>query len=95
MDFEWDDSKEKKNIKTHKISFTESMSCFFDSEGFQLNDIPHSVKEKRLYWIGKSDKGRILTTYFTKRGQKIRIIGCAEWRKFRRLYYETTKFKKS
>ena len=91
MDFEWDNDKELENIKKHKVSFTEALSSFFDPQGIQLDDLAHSQTEKRSYWIGKSENGRVLTTYFTKRGNNIRIIGSAEWRKFRRLYYETTK----
>jgi len=56
-----------------------------------LVDIKHSAQEKRLYWVGRIFTGRVLTTRFTKRGNKIRIIGSAEWRRFRRLYHETTK----
>ena len=94
MDFEWDKSKEKENIKNHKVDFTESMSTFFDTQGIQLDDVAHSKMEKRFYWVGKSESGRILTTYFTRRGRTtIRIIGCAEWRKFRRIYHETTENK--
>lgn len=84
MEFEWDDNKE------HKVSFLEAVDSFFDPQGFQMVDENHSDKEKRYYWVGMSKSGRVLTTYFTKRGNKIRIIGSAEWRKFRRLYYETT-----
>ncbi len=93
MEFEWDDSKEKLNIKKHKVSFAESVGTFFDPSGIQLVDESHSGAEKRYYWIGMSKSDKILTTYFTKRGSKIRIIGCAEWRKFRRLYYEATENK--
>jgi len=91
MEFDWDDKKEKANIKKHKVSFIEAVDTFFDPNGIQFIDVAHSEKEKRYYWVGKTKSDRVLTTYFTKRGQKIRIIGCAEWRKFRRLYYETTK----
>lgn len=91
MEFEWDDNKDRSNQKTHKISFLEAVDTFYDPKGFQLLDETHSTQdEKRYYWVGLSKSGRVLTTYFTKRGAKIRIIGSAEWRKFRRLYYETT-----
>lgn len=93
MEFEWDDEKEKINLQKHKISFLEAIDTFFDPDGIQLLDEAHSESEKRFYWVGKTTSGRILTTYFTKRGNNIRIIGCAEWRKFRRLYYETTEIK--
>lgn len=91
MEFEWDASKEIENVKKHKVTFHEASETFFDPHGFQLIDKKHSQKEKRFYWVGKSDSGRILTTWFTRRQLIIRIIGSAEWRKFRRFYYETTK----
>lgn len=91
VEFDWDISKEEANIEKHGISFTEAVECFRDPKGVQVVDVKHSVGEKRYYWVGKSESGRVLTTWFTKRGTTIRIIGCAEWRKFRRFYDETTK----
>jgi len=89
VEFEWDDEKERINVKKHKVNFMEALDTFYDPKGFQLLDEAHSGSEKRFYWIGVSKSGRVLTTYYTKRGSKVRIIGSAEWRKFRRLYYET------
>lgn len=91
VEFEWDASKEIGNVKKHKMTFHEASETFFDSQGFQLTDKKRSRKEKRFFWVGKSDSGRILTTWFTHRQSMICIIGSAEWRKFRRFYYETTK----
>ncbi|MHB8399772.1 MAG: BrnT family toxin [Candidatus Limnocylindrales bacterium] len=90
MEFEWDLSKERANLRKHGVSFSEAVETFLDARGFQLTDKTHSEEEARFYWVGKSDTGRVLTTRFTYRGQIIRIIGSAEWRKFRRLYDETT-----
>lgn len=92
VEFEWDLEKEIQNIRKHRVSFMEAVESFTDPYGFQLVDIKHSAQEKRLYWVGRISTGRVLTTRFTKRGNKIRIIGSAEWRRFRRLYHETTKF---
>jgi uncharacterized protein len=75
----------------HKVNFTEAVESFLDPHGFQLVDSKHSAKETRYYWVGRILTGRVLTTRFTKRGETIRIIGSAEWRKFRRLYNETAK----
>ena len=91
MEFDWDASKEIENIKKHKITFFEAVESFSDPAGFQLTDEKHSKKEKRFYWVGKSASGKILTTWFTLRKSIVRIIGSAEWRKLRRLYYERTK----
>jgi uncharacterized DUF497 family protein len=90
VEFEWDLQKEIQNICKHSVSFTEAVESFLDPAGFQLVDVKHSVQEKRLYWVGRISTGRVLTTRFTRRRNKIRIIGSAEWRQFRRLYHETT-----
>ena len=91
MEFEWDAAKELANIKKHKIPFADAVETFFDPNGLQMMDQKHSEKEDRFYWIGKTNPGRVLTTWFTRRRNTVHIIGCAEWRKFRRLYNETTK----
>lgn len=93
MEFEWDIFKEQKNYQKHRVLFKESVETFFDPNGFELNDDKHSLKEIRHYWIGKTKSDRILTTRFTRRGSVIRIIGSAEWRKFKRYYNETTQIK--
>lgn len=91
MDFEWDAVKELVNLRKHKVNFTEAIETFLDPKGLQLVDRKHSRRESRFYWVGKSSRGKILTTWFTRRNDKIRIIGCAELRRFRRLYNERTK----
>jgi uncharacterized protein len=92
VEFEWDIDKEKQNLKKHGVSFSDAMECFYDPDGLLFEDLRHSKSEKRWYWVGKAKSKTILTVWFTKRGESIRIIGCANWRKFRRLY-ETTKIK--
>lgn len=91
MEFEWDLSKEWVNIQKHGVTFLEAVESFLDPSGFQLVDAKHLVGERRFFWVGRISTGRVLTTSFTKRGKKIRIIGSAEWRKFRRLYGAITK----
>lgn len=91
VEFEWDLKKEIANIRKHRVSFSEAVESFLDPDGFQMVDKKHSTQETRMYWVGRISSGRVLTTWFTKRGKTIRIIGSAEWRKFRRFYHETTK----
>ena len=93
MEFEWDLTKEQANIKKHSHSFSDAVEAFQDPRGVQLVDERHSEKEKRFYWVGKVSSGKILTVWFTRRKNKVRIIGCAEWRKFRSIYYEATQIK--
>lgn len=93
VDFEWDLAKEQTNIKKHGHTFSEAVETFQDPMGVQLTDNEHSTQEDRFYWIGKTSAGKILTVWFTRRAKKVRIIGCAEWRKMRSLYYEAAKIK--
>lgn len=86
--FEWDDEKEAENLLKHGVSFLEAIESFSDPKGFQLDDDAHSESEVRHYWVGMSSNDRVLTTY---RKNNIRIIGSAEWRKFRKFYYERAK----
>jgi uncharacterized protein len=67
MEFEWDSSKAKSNLKKHKVSFSEAAESFTDPLGFTLSDRKHSQSEKRFFWTGKSSTGKILTTWYTKR----------------------------
>lgn len=93
MEFEWDLAKEQANISKHGHTFSEAVEAFQDPLGVQLVDRRHSHQEGRYYWVGKVSSGKILTVWFTRRANKVRIIGCAEWRKFRSYYYEATKIK--
>lgn len=93
MEFEWDSRKEKENLRKHGIGVAEAVQCLFDAKGFALADPAHSTAEERFYWVGRTLGGRILTVRYTRRGAVMRIIGAAEWRKFRELYHERTKDK--
>ena len=91
--FEWDAYKELSNFQKHRVTFIEATETFLDLQGIQMLDTKHSINESRFYWVGKSKSDRVLTTWFTRRENVIRIIGCAEWRKFKRYYYEATQVK--
>jgi uncharacterized DUF497 family protein len=93
MEFEWDLAKERANLAKHGYTFSEAIEALQDPQGVRLVDQKHSAKEKRYFWVGKVSSGKILTVWFTRRKNKVRIIGCAEWRKFRSFYHEATKIK--
>jgi len=75
--FEWDATKNLSNVQKHKVTFMEATETFFDIRGVQLIDPKHSFTEVRFYWVGKSKSDRVLTTWFTRRDNTIRIIGSA------------------
>ena len=91
MEFEWDLKKEEENIKKHGVFFSEAVDSFSDPNVLRLVDARRSENEERYYWLGQTKSGRVLTTWYTYRGAKIRIIGSGEWRKGRRLYHERAK----
>ena len=84
--FVWDLSREAINIQKHGINFTTASEAFKDPKRKIYIDSKHSLKEERLFCIGKVAK-RIMTVRFTYRDDKIRIFGAGYWRKGK-VYYE-------
>jgi len=58
--FEWDDEKEKLNIRKHGISFDEARTVFYDEKAIQFFDPDHSEDEDRFILLGVSFKLRTL-----------------------------------
>jgi len=74
--FEWDENKEKNNIKKHGLPFSEAATVFADDAAFLFDDPEHSDKEDRFILLGMSTKARICVVchcYRTK-DSLIRII---------------------
>ena len=85
--FVWDENKNEINKEVHGVSFERAMAVFCDSRARKIYDPAHSTRqEKRFYWIGELD-GSILTVRFTRRDEKLRIIGAGFWREGYERYY--------
>ena len=82
--FEWHIKKELESIKKHGIPFGKAIEVFSDPKIIHVEDDKHSSEENRLYAIGKTLEGKIITVRYTLRGSTIRVFGAAYWRK----YYE-------
>jgi hypothetical protein len=89
-DFEWDSDKSHINTEKHGVSFAMAQLAFLDHHRIILEDLEHSLEEKRYYCLGKVDEG-VLTVRFTYRKYKIRIIGAGYWRKGRKIYERENK----
>jgi uncharacterized protein len=76
LQFEWDNRKEKANIKKHGVSFDEARSVFYDENAMQFFDPDHSEDEDRFIMLGISFKLRILVVChcFRESETMIRII---------------------
>ncbi|MCH7771039.1 MAG: BrnT family toxin [Bacteroidetes bacterium] len=77
MDFEWDENKNKANIKKHKIAFGDAAQIFFN---FRVEKPSFREKENRCITIGEVQK-RIITVVYTIRNENIRIISARKARK--------------
>ena len=86
--FEWGLKRELENIAKHGYSFKEAIEVFTDPYVIFLEDPDHSSEEDRYYAVGKIAKGKVLTVRYTWRRKVVRIFGAAEWRKWRKYYYE-------
>ena len=76
--FEWDEAKNRANIKKHGISFEEAESVFFDEYALLIADPDHSDNEDRFVLLGLSAKLRLLLVChcFEVDDGLIRVISC-------------------
>lgn len=83
MRFDWDDSKNKQNIKKHKVSFEEASSVFYDEKALVSSDPEHSEDEDRFVIFGFSVQLNALIVCFCERdsGDTIRIISARKLNK--------------
>ena len=76
LSFEWDEAKNKDNLKKHGISFEEAQTVFLDEKALRFFDPDHSQDEDRFIMLGMSFRLRILVVcHCFRRGDSvIRII---------------------
>ncbi len=87
--FEWDEKKNKENIRKHGISFDEAQTVFFDENAMRFFDPDHSQDEDRFIMLGMSFKLRALVVCHCYRegGAKIRIISARKANKHEKKDY--------
>lgn len=91
MKFEWDENKNSKNKKKHKIGFEESKTVFDDQDAIELEAIRNG--EYRIIRIGKTAAKFILLVVYTMRGLAVRLISARQANKEERNLYIEHKFK--
>jgi uncharacterized DUF497 family protein len=74
--FEWDEQKNRANIKKHGVSFKEAQTAFKDEHAIQYYDPDHSDDEDRFILLGVSTKLRVVVVCHCFRESElvIRII---------------------
>lgn len=88
--FEWDDAKDRENLRKHGVSFSRAQFAFADPKRVIAQDLTHSQAEQRFYCFGQVDDG-VMTVRFTYRNDMIRIIGAGYWRKGKAIYEHENK----
>lgn len=57
---EWDETKNRDNLRKHKVSFQEAATVFYDERALLLADPDHSDEEDRFLLLGLSARLRLL-----------------------------------
>ena len=60
MSFEWDEAKNRANIRKHGVSFEEAQTVFHDANAIRFHDPDHSATEDRFLLLGMSMKLHVL-----------------------------------
>jgi uncharacterized DUF497 family protein len=88
VEFEWDPKKEAKNIRRHKVTFSEAATVFGDTLSITVPDPDHSEEEDRYIIIGQSQRRRLLMVSHTERDERTRIISARPLTRTEREAYE-------
>ena len=89
MIFEWDDEKERENVRDHGIYFDTAAQAFYDYHRIERYDDDSSNTEDRWQTMGFVDD--VLFVVYTERKDVIRIISARIAEPFeRRIYCENS-----
>ena len=90
MRIDWDENKNKANIKKHGVSFEEAQSVFYDPLTKVAADPDHSEEEDRFIAIGHSSRQRrLLVAHCYREGVDIiRIISARKMTPTEKRQYE-------
>ena len=88
IEFEWDQSKAKSNLKKHGVSFEEAQSVFYDDLAVQFFD-ESAGDEHRFILLGTSNLTRTLVVVHCERddGGVLRIISARKATKTEKQFY--------
>jgi hypothetical protein len=88
IDFEWDPSKARANLRKHQVAFQEAATALRDPLAITIFDPDHSEEEDRYITIGTSNGGRALMVAHTDRQDRTRIINARTLTRAEREAYE-------
>ncbi len=86
MEFEWDENKNKLNLKKHGVDFNQAKEVFNDKDKIEITDNRKDYGEERTKIIGKA-MDLLLSVIYTMRDVTVRLISArAASRKERKDY---------
>ena len=88
LGFDWDEANINKNKEKHNVEYRECEEIFTNKPLVFIEDKQHSQIENRWGALGKTNKGRRLSIYFTIRSNKIRPISARDQSKKDRIAYK-------
>ena len=93
IEFTWSEVKAARNLRSHRVSFPEAQTVFYDDEALLLNDPDHSETEDRFILLGLSMHLRLLVVVhsYRNRDQTIRIISARKANSQERSMYQERK----
>jgi uncharacterized protein len=93
IQFTWDDNKNAKNFKKHKIWFEEAETVFFDEHALRISDHEHSEHEERWIMLGLSSSTKLLLVChcYRENDEIIRLISARKATKYESKQYHQKK----
>jgi len=88
VNYEWDASKAKTNLRKHGVSFEEASTVFLDPLAITFPDPDHSDEDDREITIGLTTKNRVVFVSHCPRGDRTLIIGARRTTRKERKQYE-------
>lgn len=87
--FEWDENKNRINLRKHGVSFDEAKTVFYDDDALVIDDPEHSEEEERFIILGLSTQANLLVVCHCCRESDtvIRIISARKATKTESRYY--------
>ena len=82
MRFIWDEKKNLKNIRKHKVSFAQAVHAFSDPMKKEYYDERHSSLEDRLLLFGFAENSVLVVNFTEPDAQTIRIISARKAKKY-------------
>ena len=89
--FEWDEGNSDKNWLNHHVRQTEAEQALLNRPVVVAVDLRHSQREPRFVTLGRTDRGRHLTSVFTVRGDRVRVISARPMSRAERRIYGQVK----